>query len=111
MQAVRIVGQPLNVFRSLADHINHNNTNADWAISVNAITSEQEFWTAVDRYKGRIAELDLNFVAPNIWGGTTETENALKKLHAQNNAQEVEVRLKNVDKQLNPDSDTILAVS
>lgn len=107
MQDVRVVGQPLNVFRSLADHINHTNQTADWNISVNAITSEQEFWSAVARYKGRIAELDLNYVAPNIWGGTSETENALKKLHTENNAQEVEVRLKNPDKLLNPDSDTI----
>lgn len=107
MQDVRVVGQPLNVFRSLADHINQVNQRADWTISVNAITHEQEFWSAVARYRGRITELDLNFVAPNIWGGTTETENALKKLHMQNNAQEVEVRLKNPDKQLNPDSETI----
>jgi hypothetical protein len=107
MQEVRVVGSSLNVFRSLVDHINSHGRNADWTISVNVISQEAEFWSAVKAYSGRIGELDLTFVAPNIWKGKSETEEALKKLHSQNNAEEVEVRLKNSEKALNPDSEAI----
>ncbi len=51
--------------------------------------------------------LDLTFVTPNIWRGQSETEKALRALQQENNAQEVEVRLRNDDKKLNPDSENI----
>lgn len=102
MHRIRAIGKPLPVFRSLADHINQTDVDSDWTIAVNAITSKQSFWEAAKKYQGRIAEVDMTFIPPNIWKGTTETDKALRELHKENNADEVEVRLKNKDQKLNP---------
>ena len=104
MQAVTVIGQPVAIFRSLTDFINQAFSDSDWSISLNPITTKEEFWTIAGLYKDHIRELDLTFVTPNIWGGESETEKALKKLKKDNNAQEVEVRLKNKDGKINPDS-------
>jgi hypothetical protein len=101
------VGQPLHIFRSFVDHVNIKNSNAEWAIAVNPITEKEEFWGVAERFKGHIAEVDLSFAVPNIWGGESETEKALKELKTENNAQEVEVKIKNKDGKLNPDSERV----
>jgi hypothetical protein len=101
------VGAPVGIFRSLVDRINFVQPTAEWMISVNPITRREEFWIAAERNRGHIAEIDLAFVVPNIWGGSSETEKALKELKDKNNAQEVEVKIKNKDGQLNPQGDRI----
>ena len=78
MQDINTIGKPLSVIRSLVDHINSEHKDADWQITVNAITSQEGFWTAVERNKNHISEIDLNFAVPNIWGGTEETTTALR---------------------------------
>jgi hypothetical protein len=98
------LGQPPAIFRSLVDHINETHQAAEWIVAVYPITRREEFWTAVERYRGHITEVDFSFAVPNIWGGQTETEKALRELKEQNNAQEVEVKIKNKDAKLNPDS-------
>jgi hypothetical protein len=108
MQQVQVIGTPLSVFRSLADHLNRlYQIPSEWSISVNPIARTEEFWAAAARYRNRIGELDLRYVVPNIWDGQTETERALKKLHNETNAQEVEVRLINRDRQIQPDTSNI----
>ncbi|MDB5566620.1 MAG: hypothetical protein JWP84_3186 [Tardiphaga sp.] len=104
-----VVGDPLQIFRSLVDHINQNFKDSDWLIEVNPVTTKEEFWAVADRFKGHIAEVDLSFAVPNIWGGQSETEKALNELKNENNAQEVEVKIKNKDGQLNPDTDRVRA--
>jgi hypothetical protein len=107
MQTQPSVGNPLQIFRSLIDHINITHPNTEWTISTNPVTRREEFWSAVERNRGHIAEIDLSFVVPNIWGGSSETEKALKDLKEKNNAQEVEVKIKNREGQLVPDSDRV----
>ena len=107
MQQVVAIGQPLSVLRSLVDHINFQNSSEEWAVAVNPMTRHEEFWSIARKNKGGIQELDLNFVTPNIWGAKEATEVALKSLQKNNNAQEVEVRLKNADGKLEPESDII----
>lgn len=101
------VGQPLQIIKALIDHINENLKTSEWIIEVNPVTTKEEFWTIADRYKGHIAEVDLSFAVPNIWGGQSETEKALNELKNENNAQEVEVKIKNKDGQLNPDTERV----
>ena len=98
------IGQPISIFRSLADHINASYPGAEWLIAVNPITSREQFWTVAERYAGHIKEIDFEFSVPNIWGGQSETEKALRELKEKNNAQEVDVKIKNKDGKLNPDS-------
>ncbi len=102
VQDMPSIGRPLPVFRSLADHINNKTVESDWFVAVNTITSPQDFWDVVQEYQGRITELDLVFVAPNIWNGHSETETALKSLDKQYGVKETEIKLKNPDGRLNP---------
>jgi hypothetical protein len=102
------VGSPPAIFRTLVDHINTTNaSSSDWLIEVNPITTSEEFWTAAERYRGHISEIDLTFAVPNIWGAESETEKALREFKEKNNAQEVEVKIKNRDGKINPDSERV----
>ena len=107
MQVRNEIGVPLAVFQSLINHLNNKYAESEWMMAVNAITEERDFWEAAKTYNGRISEINLSFVTPNIWKGSSETEEALKELHNLNNAQTVEVSLKNPDKKLDPDSSRI----
>ena len=101
------VGQPLAIFKSLVEQINSANQNADWLFEVNAISSKEDFWTVAEEYKGRIREIDFDFAVPNIWGAQSATEKALREFKEKNNAQEVDVKIKNRDGKLNPDSERL----
>ena len=105
-----VLGDPTAIFGSLASHINSAET-SDWLIEINPITRRDEFWSAAQRYSGHISEIDLHFAVPNIWDGEFETEKALRDLKEKNNAQEVEVKIKNKDAKINPDSKRIRDLS
>lgn len=101
------VGNPLHIFDALAEQINSANSSSPWLINVNAVTRQEQFWEVAQRYQGHIKELDLSFDVPNIWDGASETEKALKRLRDENNAQEVEIKIKNKSGALQPDSQQI----
>lgn len=101
------LGQPLAILRSLVDHLNDANLMAQWLLVVNPITESGKFWSAVSKAKGHISEVDLTFATPNVWGGQSETEKALRRFKTENNAQEVEVKIRNADGNLNPDSQQV----
>ena len=107
MQRTAHVRNPLEVFRALADFINHRNADTDWTIAVNAVSEKNEFWSAVRRYSGTLTELELVYIPPNVWGGQDETAKALKKLHSQTNNDEVDVRIRNADGKLDLGGDII----
>lgn len=96
-----------HLVESLVEEINTTHQDAWWEISVQAITQVEEFWAVVDRYKGNITELELQFVAPNILGSRDDTTKTLRKLRDENNMQTTTVSLKNRDGKLNPNSENI----
>lgn len=100
------LGSPINIFRALIDQINRG-AHAEWSLAVHPIIEREQFWATAERYRGHIKELDLNFEVPNIWGGESETEKALRELRDNNNAQEVGIKIKNRDGRLNPDSPNV----
>jgi len=101
------IGKPLTVAEYLVQKINDTFIESRWQIAVNAITEARDFWKIVDKNKGHITELDITFVAPNIFGGHDKTTEALKKLSKENKMQETTVKLSNSDGELNPDSQDI----
>lgn len=103
-QINRQVGQPLPIMRSLIDAKHQAFPDRRWNIAVEPISRQNDFWSVVEQYRGQITEIEIAFIPPNILGTRNETTKALKKLHQENNAQQVEVKLKNFDGQLNPDS-------
>ena len=101
------VGTPLSVTRGMIEHINSENTEARWEINANTITETQTFWEAVDKYKGKITEMELSFVAPNLFGSRDKTTELLRDLKEKNNMQTTAVKLHNADGALNPDSEDV----
>lgn len=101
------VGKPSSIAQHLIDHINAANPSSRWRITVNSITESHDFWEVATRFKGQLTELELEFVAPNIFGGKDQTSDVLRRLRRENNSQTTDVRLKNPDGGLNPDSDSI----
>lgn len=102
-----VLGHPPAIFKALVERINEDHPSSEWRLTVNPITTHEHFWSAADRYRGHISEIDFQFAVPNIWGAQSETERALRELKVQNNAQEVEVKIKNKDGKLNPDSERV----
>ena len=100
-------GSTLSITRSMIDHINSSNANARWEIYAETIADKQEFWEVVSRYKGKITELELSFVAPNIFGGRDKTTTRLRELRQENNMQTVSVSLHNREGALNLETEDV----
>lgn len=101
------VGSPSAIIRSLITQINESRIRSAWTAHVNPITESTEFWQAVEINRGKITELELKFVAPNILGGTDKTRQALRKLRDESNMEETQLKLKNRDGKLEPDTPDI----
>ena len=101
------IGSPLSITRGLIQHINSKNAEAKWEINAHAITETQDFWEAVSKYKGEITEMELSFVAPNLFGGRDKTTELLREWQRKNNMQTAAVKLHNADGALDPDSEDV----
>ena len=101
------VGSTLFLTRSMVDSINSTNAIAKWEIFVETITDKQEFWDVVEKHRGKITELELSFVAPNIFGGRDKTTERLRALKDENNMQTTSVKIHNNDGALNVDTEDV----
>ena len=109
IEEISELNSTLSITRSMIDHINTSNANANakWEIYAETIADSQEFWEVVDKYEGKITELELFFVAPNIFGGRGKTTERLKALQQENNMQTVGVSLHNKEGALNLDTEDV----
>lgn len=98
------VGSPTAIIKNLIHQINQDAIRSAWTAHVNPITESTEFWQAVEENRGKITELELKFIAPNILGGTDKTRQALRKLRDEANMEETQFKLKNRDGNLEPDT-------
>ena len=71
------------------------------------IIDTRDFWAIVKEYQNRLTSLEFQFLTPNLWGSSTETEKALKEFQDENGAQAVDVGLSNKDGNLNPDTERV----
>ena len=106
-EIAQVGSNPLSIIRSMVEHINSTNPEAKWEINANTITKTQEFWDTVNKYKNKITEMELSFVAPNLFGGRDKTTERLRAWHQENNMQTVDIKLRNVDGKLNPESEDV----
>lgn len=100
------LGTPFPVFRALVDYVNARQDD-DWIISVHPITLSTDFWSVVQKHRGQISQIELTFVPPNIFGGSSATETAMKELNKIDNMTEMEVKIKNPSKALTPQSERL----
>ena len=106
-EGIHKLGNPLTIVRGMAERINSKNPEARWETTANTITEAQEFWDAVDEHKGKITEMELSFVAPNLLGGHEKLKESLKTLHEENNMQTTDIKLRNSEGKLEPDSTNV----
>ena len=71
-----IFTSPAQVLKSFAKEVNTNLFSSGYALSINPITAEQEFWKIVDENKDKIERLSFTFNAPNLFqlGSSLEDE-------------------------------------
>jgi len=90
------VGSVLAIAKSLAAHLN-SLPESKWEVAANPITTQKTFWSAAEEYRGRITDLQMTFVAPNILGGTDETTEALRRWRDELKMRETQLNFKNSD--------------
>lgn len=100
------VGIPLSITKSLASYLNKN-IDSNWDITANPITDNSTFWNAAKENRGKITELQLTFVAPNILGGKDKTTEALRTWRDELNMQETQVNFKNADGTIEVDNQSV----
>ena len=91
IQVKDYVGKPLAILNSLVQHVNSENPDSGWLISVNAVTKVASFWEAVNDHKGSITKAEFTYVTPNVLGIRSKLNKRLKEYRENENAQEVEV--------------------
>ena len=106
-EEIQTVGSPLAVTKGLIENINSIGADAKWEIIVNPITEEQDFWQMVDKYEGKITEMEFSFVAPNLFGGRDKTTKLLKTWNEENRMQTASLSLHNKTGALNPKSENV----
>jgi hypothetical protein len=93
--------------RKIFGHINAQNSFEGWDISVNPIVEFSEFWSKMEENQGLITEIRFELIPPNIFGGDSEIEEALKELEKEDKAEEVHISIRNHDGELDPKSERI----
>jgi len=108
LEHVRNVGVPLAMAKSLVNKINDDMSDfSGWDISVNPLSDSKEFWNVVHDNKGDISELELTFVAPNLFGGHDETTKLLADWRKKLNIKSATLTFNNNERKLNVDSEEI----
>ena len=97
------IGEPLSIAEYVVNSINSRNENGFWHVDVNPITEPREFWKIVSENMGKITDLELEFIAPNIFNSKDETSKGLRRLRDEAHMQKIDVRIKNDQGRLNPD--------
>ena len=108
LEHVQNVGQPFSIAKSLVKRINYDRSYySGWDISVNPLSDPKEFWKVASDYKGDISELELTFVAPNLFGGHDKTTKLLTDWREKFNIKSATMRFNNNERKLNLEADEI----
>jgi hypothetical protein len=75
-----IFPEPLHQLRALADKMNEELLTPEYGytLSVNPVTTKQDFWQLVEQHKAEIEEVEFTFNAPNLFHLENELEDELK---------------------------------
>jgi len=95
IQNVTDVGKPIMLVKRLISAINERYPNGPYAIEVGQIIDEQSFWDFVERNKGKVTSMTLEFIAPNMFGGDDEITNDLREFRDSEKASKVRLTLAN----------------
>jgi hypothetical protein len=101
------IGRPLPIAESFGQHLNRQFAEMRWHIFFNSIFEPQEFWTAVEQYRGTITQASFTFTTPNILKIRSKINEELKEAREKNNAQRATKILENDEGELNLESEEV----
>ena len=97
VQTDSVIGDPKGTFVKMIELINTEAGPNEYKIDVFPLHHEQNFFDAVANYSGLITKLELTYVVPNVFGGSGETRDALRRLKEKINARNVKAIIQNPD--------------
>ena len=104
-----IFDDPLIQLKALGEKINLHLKEFGYRIEINPIADKREFWNLYRENKGSIDEFHVKAIAPNLFGGSDEFSEELKKAKELYNMTTLEVSVKNDEKNLTlPEGDNFV---
>lgn len=108
----KIFRTPQVVLKSLEEQINNQLFSAGYAMSINPILDENEFWNIVQEYQGQIQRLTFFYAAPNLFNLDNALSEELKASREKYVTTNITIELENKDAQLlTPMNDPFLSQS
>ena len=96
-----IFPSPFEQLKHFADEINMHIFSSGYAIAINPITEEKEFWKIVKENENKIEKLTFSFNSPNLFGIKNSLNEDLKDLQKEYSSTKVSLELENPDGKLN----------
>ncbi|MBP9715063.1 MAG: hypothetical protein KBD52_01055 [Candidatus Pacebacteria bacterium] len=87
--------------KHFADEVNTHIFSSGYAIAINPITEEKEFWKIVEENEDKIEKLTFSFNSPNLFGIKNSLNEDLKDLQKEYSSTKVSLELENPDGKLN----------
>ncbi len=91
---------PHEQLKHFQDELNTYLFSFGYALSINPITQDQEFWKIIDQNKDRIEELTFSFNTPNLFELKNSLSEDLKGLQNEYSSTRVSLKLENPDGRL-----------
>lgn len=95
-----IFPNPYEQLKNFADELNTHLFSSGYAIAINPITEEKEFWKIVDDNHNKIEKLTFTFNSPNLFGIENSLNDDLKGLQKEYSSTKVSLALENPDGKL-----------
>jgi hypothetical protein len=95
-----IFPSPFEQLRHLADELNTHIFSSGYAIAINPVTEEKEFWKLIEDNHDKIEKLTFSFNAPNLFGIKNSLNEDLKELQKEYSSTKVSLELENPDGKL-----------
>ncbi|KZL05528.1 hypothetical protein [Pseudovibrio sp. Ad26] len=101
------VGSAKPILSSMLEQVIRDRKSFSWHTDIAFISDSNDFWAAVEEYKGQITELKLEFYPPNGLRGMDGLRALNKVIVQETNGQSTEYAVKNKDGALIPEGDFV----
>lgn len=91
---------PFEQLKHFSDELNTHLFSSGYAIAINPVTEEKEFWKLVDQHHDKIEKLTFSFDSPNLFGIENSLTEDLKNLQKQYSSTKVSLEMENPDGKL-----------
>lgn len=92
---------PFEQLRTFADELNTRLFSSGYAMAVNPVTEQKEFWKLVGENENKIEKLTFTFNSPNLFNIQNSLNDDLKALQKEYSSTKVSIELENPDGKLN----------